>query len=89
MAIWYEGNRNNVKNERQQDGITYYIRGVHEVDGVRDNHNAPFTYPNVMDWDDIRAVKNAVGIPVIGNGDIFSPEDVLLMKEQTPICFYY
>lgn len=40
-------------------------------------------YSGKADWDIIRQVKEAVKIPVIGNGDIFTPQDAKRMMEET------
>lgn len=40
-------------------------------------------YTGVANWDIIKEVKEAVGIPVIGNGDVFSPEDAKRLLEHT------
>jgi len=40
-------------------------------------------YTGHAHWDEIAAVKAALTIPVIGNGDIKTPEDVLRMQRET------
>jgi nifR3 family TIM-barrel protein len=40
-------------------------------------------YSGKADWNIIKKVKNSVKIPVIGNGDIFDPQDAKKMLEHT------
>ena len=40
-------------------------------------------YAGKADWEIIAQVKDAVRIPVIGNGDLLTAEDVIAMKEMT------
>ncbi|MDO5424415.1 MAG: tRNA dihydrouridine synthase DusB [Eubacteriales bacterium] len=40
-------------------------------------------YSGKADWEIIRQVKEAVSIPVIGNGDVVSPETAKAMMEET------
>lgn len=42
-------------------------------------------YGGRADWDAIAAVKKAVGIPVIGNGDLFTPADIALQLGQSGV----
>ena len=40
-------------------------------------------YAGLSDWDRIAELKAAVGIPVVGNGDVFTPEDCVRMFRHT------
>jgi nifR3 family TIM-barrel protein len=40
-------------------------------------------YSGKADWEIIRAVKDAISVPVIGSGDVFTPEDAKAMILQT------
>ncbi|PIN75034.1 tRNA dihydrouridine synthase DusB [Candidatus Woesearchaeota archaeon CG10_big_fil_rev_8_21_14_0_10_37_12] len=44
-------------------------------------------YSGKADWSVIKQVKEAVSIPVIGNGDVFSPEDVKKRIEETRVDY--
>ena len=45
---------------------------------TREQQYAPYA-----DWSQIARVKEAINIPVIGNGDIFEPQDALRMIKET------
>ncbi|PIO05330.1 tRNA dihydrouridine synthase DusB [Candidatus Woesearchaeota archaeon CG08_land_8_20_14_0_20_43_7] len=40
-------------------------------------------YSGKADWDVIAKIKEAVDVPVVGNGDVFTPEDAKKMLEET------
>ncbi len=46
-------------------------------------------YSGEADWNAIRRLVDALDIPVVGNGDLRSPEDVLRMADQTDCAGFF
>ena len=62
-------------NEREQDGITYYIRGVQEVDGVRYERYAVKTHFIERGEDYVEVLRRYVA-------PLYQPGDVVSMSEK-------
>lgn len=73
---WNESSANAVELARLAE--TYGAAAVTVHGRTRDQY-----YSGRADWGIIADVKKAVGIPVIGNGDVFEPPDVLGMFRET------
>ncbi len=85
MAIWYEGNRNNEQNKREQDGITYFIRGVREVEGIRYERYAVKTHFIDRGEDYVEIMRQYVQ-PLYRAGDVVTlSEKVISMCQDNTV----
>ena len=85
MAIWYEGNLNLSENRREQNGVTYYIRGVREVEGIRFERYAINTHFIERGEDYIEVARRYI-LPLYLPGDIAAMgEKVISMCQNNTV----
>lgn len=75
-AGWNMANRNAVEMAKLAEKAGVAAIAVH-------GRTREQFYSGQADWSIIKAVKDSVSIPVIGNGDIRSPQDAARMLEET------
>jgi len=85
MAIWYEGNRNLKKNQREKNGVTYFVRGLREVNGGRYERYAVQTHFVERGEDYVEVLRRYVS-PLYEKGDIVSmSEKVISMCQNNTV----
>ncbi len=77
---WDEGSKNYVEAARMLESAGVSAVAIHGR--TREQY-----YTGRADWGAIAEVKQAVSIPVIGNGDVFSAEDAMAMLRETGCDF--
>ena len=78
MRIGFENNNNAVDFAKRMEDAGASMISVHGR--TREQY-----YSGKADWSVIKQIKQAVKVPVIGNGDVFSHEDALRMMDETGV----
>ncbi|MBW3627809.1 MAG: tRNA dihydrouridine synthase DusB [Gemmatimonadetes bacterium] len=73
---WSEDSRNPVEIARRCEDAGAEVLTLHARSRTQ-------MYSGVANWDEIAAVVEALSIPVIGNGDVWTGADALRMREHT------
>ncbi|WP_251448071.1 tRNA dihydrouridine synthase DusB [Vermiculatibacterium agrestimuris] len=73
---WDKGHLNAVELAKRLEGAGVAALAVHGRTKVQ-------MYSGTADWNAIREVAQAVSIPVIANGDVFSPKDAVDILQRT------
>lgn len=76
IRLGWEGNQNYVEVGRILEDNGAQLVAMH-------GRTKEQKYTGTADWDAIAELKQAVSIPVIGNGDVIEPEDIDRMKAYT------
>ena len=85
MDYWYEGNLNEKANRREENGITYYIRGLRVVKGKRLERYGIQTHFVEEGESYVDLVRRYV-LPIYKEGDILSiSEKVIAMCQENTV----
>ncbi|MCI8554057.1 MAG: F420-0--gamma-glutamyl ligase [Clostridiales bacterium] len=85
MGIWYEGNLNKEENRHEEKGITYFIRGVRAVGGVRYERYAVKTHFIERGEDYVGIVRRYLS-PLCQPGDVVTiSEKVISMCQNNTV----
>lgn len=84
MAIWYEGNLNQVENQRERNGITYYVRGISRIEEKRYERYGVHTHFIEKGENYIELLKQYV-MPLYEEGDIISISEKVISMCQNQV----